>query len=1439
MSDKLHTEITISKVSINIRLHLLLQDVYINDQRHNTLLSANIIDCKVHSVSLNNKSISFSNILFDNTQIALQKYHSDTVMNYQFLVDYFKSEDTTKSTTSWKLKCKTFEFRNTKFKYLNQDNKDYKTKGLDLNNIELTNINLKIDSINLNGDTIKLKLNNLGFKDKSGFIVKNFTTKIKYHPGLISLQNLNLETPLSNINMDAELNYNNNDDLKDFINKVTIQTTVRKSNVSLKDVAFFYKDLVGDENRITFSGLITGKINNIKLKDFKFNYGHTTDFEGNLSMNGLPDIEQTFVRLTIKRFTTSKADIESFYIPGVINNHFIVPDNLTSLGAILIKGEFTGFYNNFNAYADLYSGIGQLSTDITLSKNKQSKVEYKGHVFAKKFDIGEYLNMKNLMGKLNLDAEISGSGLKREDAQIEMTGGINAFEFKGNVYDSIAIKGKFTNKLFDGYLSIVDNKIDFNFLGNVDFSSDVPVFDFTANIKNANLYKLKLVNSDSSGILSTRLNINFIGNTADNIRGLIKVENTNYIQGKDQYIMKQLTLNTYNDAQGQRKIELKSDFVSADIYGAFRFVDLPDAFNNFMQKYLPSFTPIKEKKKYEPVLHDQKFVFNILLQNTKEISRLFFPKLIIADNATISGSYDSKLSEFRLKGNMAYVNFNGKIIDDLYIDGVTDNKRLYLTTGCSHVSLSDSLGVDNIKLKTYLQSDSILYFINWKENNTSITHNSGDIRGFASFINVPQINIAFTKSDIIVNDSVWRLQGENFITIDSSTVAIHNLSISSGFQSLGIEGRIGKSSDDRLFVNLNKFDIENFNFFLKAQDINIKGLVSGSVDLFDLYKSPNFLTNITIQNLKFNNDLLGNANIVTTWDKFKEGFSTKLIVRYKGNVAEADRIIAEGYYYPNKAENFDFNLKMENQRINCVGYYLKSFSSDFEGLASGNISLRGTVDNPVIKGKFKLDKTKLKIDYLNTTYSLSDSIEITKDYFAFNNFVITDEKFNTARLDGKITHQNLAKIRVDLKISTKKFMMLNTMAVNNDSYYGKAFASGVVKITGPDNDIRLEVIAKTEKGTDLTIPISDKTFNHDNSFVTFVDKNKKDEAVKVRHTAIFGITMKFDLEVTPDAQMGLDIETGSTGGEISANGKGNIQMKIDDDGSFKMYGDYTINEGLYYFSFQKLPSKKFTIQNGGTISWSGDPYNANINIKTIYNTKASLYPVMLAIGSTDKKKVAVQSIINLSGKLTNPDINFDINLPNTDQGVKDQFFTLVDKNDPAQMTQQTLSILFMNSFVSKDRTTYSTSVGSGVGSSSAEMISNQISNYLSKISKDFDININYHPSDQLTNQELQVMLSTQILNDRVSINGNVGMGGSIKDLPNGQSSTSSQNASNFIGDVNVEVKLTDDGRWKLKAFNRSNQYDLLNNYSPYTQGIGIFYRREFDTFKEIFKNPSK
>jgi hypothetical protein len=1365
------------------------------------------------------------------------------VSNFQFLINYFKSKDTTTTKgKDWKISGHSFEVRNTSFKFQNQDFMNFVYQGIDFNNLMLTDMNFKMDTLLLNGDTLNIDIKKFSFKDKSGFVLNNLSTRIKYYPGYIALKQLSVETPKTNLSLDCDFSYTDPGDLKDFMNKVELKTSIRSSTLDMKDLAYFVSGLNGMDNLLSFSGKISGKIANIKFREFKLGYGKSTSFEGAISLNGLPNFKETFIRLSVDKFTTTKADIENFVIPGKFIKHIQIPEQLLTFGNVMVKGDFTGFYNDFNAYADFATQNGNFSTDITLKKNEFNKeLEYKGQLAAHQFNIGEFFKIPNILGKLNMNAEISGSGLTTNTAKVKMTGGINRLEFKGNVYDSIAIKGDIANNQFNGFLGVKDDKIDFNFLGMVDYAANIPVFDFTASIRDANLYRLKLIDVDSNALLSTQLNFNFTGKKIDEIIGTIKIENTNFRSKNEEYIMKKLSLITYNDSLGVRKIDLFSDFIDANMYGKFRFEDLPIVFKKFINNYLPSVTTARLKDEKSMLANgEQMFDFTINLKNTEVLSRLLMPMLHISNKSKISGSYNSVSSNFRLHATADTIRLNKQVFDKCYVEGTTDEKRLYLISGCKHLHFNESMGIDNLKINSLVQSDSIFYALYWKDTLRNVK-NSGDISGFASFEKAPVLDMRIVRSDIIINDSVWHLYGQNALTFKNKDIGFHNLMFGDEKQSIKIDGNISANPDDKLTLNFNHFNISQLDFLIADNNIDIDGIINGNIELTDLYKSPNFITDLTVQSVCFNKGYLGDLKIISTWDKEKDALylSTNLI--YTGNIGKDTTLFVKGYYFPNrKDDNFDFTARLNQLKLKSLTHYFKSFSSKFDGQAMGNLSLKGSIKNPEINGKILLIRGEVKIDYTNVTYTISptDSIEINTNYFKFTNVGIASDNNGRAMMDGMITHRGFRNIMIDLTLKYKNLMVLDTKSTDNELFYGKAFASGIIKINGLTSDIHLDIRAKTDKETSIFIPLTNKTETRENNFITFIEKQKEFIIPTKSSNRFDGISMKCELEVTPDAEIGINLETPQTVGNIKAFGDGNIQLSITREGEFKMFGDYTLRDGLYYFSIQNLISKKFNIQNGGNINWNGDPYDATVKMKAIYNLRASLYPVLLLGTSEDisKKRVPVQSIISIEGKLNNPSLDFDINLPSIDQETKDRFFSLLDRNDKEQMTKQNFSLLVTNSFISQNRNTYSSSVGSGVGNSSFEMVSNQISNWLSQISKDFDIGVNYRPGDQLTSQELQLALSTQIFNDRVSIDGNFGVGGSLKTESTTQGTKTSNN---IVGDINVEYKITEDGRFRMKVFNRSNTNEFMNTISPYTQGLGFFYRREFDNIKELFINQKK
>jgi len=1436
LSDQIKTEVHISKLRISLTLNFVAEDFFINDKYHNNIINSQKVQFKIKKISFRKRKIEFSKILFEKNNLALIKYKNDSVMNYQFIIDYFKSNDTTIQENTWKIACNTFEIKKSNFKYQNQDKMNFIENGIDFNNIQISNLNLRIDSIFLLNDTVKVKIRNLSFADKSGFKIKKLNSNVNIYNNLIELNKCSLESDSSKLDFDCSISYENVEDFNDFMNKVNIKTKFHNSTINTGDLGYFVNDFYKKNNQINFSGEAFGKISNIKFRNFRFSYGKATTFEGAISLNGLPKIEETFIRISVEKFSTTKFDIENFKIPGK-NNRISIPNELVSFGNVIINGDFTGFYNDFNAYADFYTQNGNFSTDIVLKKNRKQEIEYKGHLYAKKFDIGKFLNLPKMLGKLNLDAEINGSGITAAKAKVDISGNVNRLEFKDNIYDSIVIKGEIANNLFNGYLNVHDDKIDLNFLGAIDFTSDIPVFDFTALIDNAHLYQLKLIDVDSTGILSTKLNFNFVGNKIDDILGVINITNTRYKRNNELFKMDKLTLLTFNDSIGERRIEINSDFVDAQMHGNFRFEDLPNAFNYFIKNYLPSFN-ITEKLQSQTFSFTNKYYFDadILLKNTYPISRLLLPYVFISNDAEIKARFNSQTKIFNISCKADYLKFYSQTIKNCKLESVTDDNKLYIKFFSSRFLFNETMGLDSFNIFSTLQSDSIFYSFNWNDNRI-LNKNNGDIRGFASFVNAPEIKLKIVRSDITVNDSVWHLYNENEIIYSKSRISIQNFALGDENQFIKLNGNISAEPNDKLIITFNHFNFSNIDFLTLDSDIDFDGIIDGNVELFNFYKNFNFYSNLTINKLAFNKDKLGDLNLFSTWDDNKNGLFLKSNLIYTGNIGRDTTLFVNGYYYPNdKKEQFDIKIRLNHLKLRSLSSYFSSFSSAFDGQAVGNLSLKGNTKNPEIFGKVLLLRSFMKIDYLGVDYSISnsDSIEIGTNYFKFTNLNLYHSS-GKATMDGKITHNGFRNIFIDLNINYNNLMVLNTLASENDMFYGKAFASGQIKISGPDNNINLDIRAKTEKETSIYIPITNKAVTHENNFITFIQKEKKiNTDIEIRNK-FSGISMNFELEVKPEAEININLETPQTSGEIRAYGEGNIKLGINNDGDFKMFGGYTINDGQYFFTIQNIISKKFNIQNGGSIVWNGDPYDAIVKMKAIYNLRASLYPILLGTAdNVSKKKVPVQNIISIEGNLTNPNIDFDIELPTTEQEVKDRFFSVLDRNDKEQMLQQSFSLLVMNSFISQNRNIYSSSVGSGVGNSSSEVISNQISNWLSQISKDFDIGINYRPGDQLSSQELQLALSTQLFNDRVTVDGNFGLGGNLKADDNTGTSMS-KSTNNIVGDINIEVKITEDGRFRMKVFNRSNTNEFMNIVSPYTQGIGIFYRREFDNFSELFK----
>jgi len=414
----------------------------------------------------------------------------------------------------------------------------------------------------------------------------------------------------------------------------------------------------------------------------------------------------------------------------------------------------------------------------------------------------------------------------------------------------------------------------------------------------------------------------------------------------------------------------------------------------------------------------------------------------------------------------------------------------------------------------------------------------------------------------------------------------------------------------------------------------------------------------------------------------------------------------------------------------------------------------------------------------------------------------------------------------DLTISSPKILALNTTAKANEQFYGDIYANSKVKIFGQGNRLKLSGTATTLQGTNVNISMEYESDMQQYDFLEFVNT---EEPVNEEHffagSPEFDFSMDLTVEATPESKVQL-IYNSQIGDIIKAQGEGILFFNMNKDGEISLSGDYTVTKGDYLFTLQNVVNKRFTIAQGGNIVWSGDPYNANINISAIYKLKASLSDLPTSSFTTAdnlSQRIPVECIINLTDELINPTINFEVDFPDENAGVKNelqQYF-----NTEEEKNKQILSLIVLGKFYTPEYMRggqYTSQNPNMIGTTASELFSNQLSNWLSKISNNVDVGFKYRPGNSITNDELELALSTQIFNDRVTLDGNIG----------NNVNPESNNSSQIIGDIDIRVKLVPSGKVQFKAFNHSNN-NLIYETAPYTQGIGITVKEEYNTFGEL------
>ncbi|CAC9975256.1 translocation/assembly module TamB domain-containing protein [Flavobacterium panici] len=1395
------TNISVDKVAINIFGGVKLKKVLILDHHKKTMIYSDIISTDILSIKrLVDGDLLFGDLRLTGLIFNIKTYKNEDENNINKFIKLFETKEEKKQSGKHFL----FTAKNAYIEKGNFSVVDENKRTPQF--LDFKKLNAYISDFKLYGPDVTTIIHRFSFQDHRGLYVSNFTGKFSYTKKRIQVDNLAIKTKRSSIYGKAILNYKPGDFLE-FTDKVQFNVALDSSSIASNDIRYFY-DGLGKNQHFKVRTKIKGTLNNLNLNHLRLTDTNGSKIFGTINFrNLLGTKEQKFSMDGKFDKLISSYDNLVVLLPGVLGKK--LPKELKKIGKFNIVGKAkvstTDLETDFKMATDLGNG------KVNLHMNNMDfidKASYSGNIVLDNFNVGALLDRKDI-GRTTLDVDVDGVGFTEKYLNTIVKGDIAKLDYNKYTYSNIVVNGNFKLPYYKGQISVNDPNLSLTFDGLVDLSKKESRYDFHINVENSDLRKLKFINDSISNFKGDAV-VQLTGNSIENLQGNIYIKDAVYQNPKATYAFDEVTVSSNFDADRLRTITINSsDIVEGKIVGKFQFAQLDKLVMNSVGSLYTNYKPFKVKK-------GQFLRFNFHVYN--KVVEMLYPEMTIDSSTVVRGKIDSDLQEFKFGFRSKQISAAKNTFDNIRIS--IDNKNpLY----------NAFIELDSIKTPYYKIRDFNLINVTSKDTLFVRSEFKGGDKGQDYFnldlyhtIDKNKNNIVgIKKSEMKFKDYLWYLnedaKKDNQIVFDQyfKNFTIDNIVLSHENQKIDLNGVIkGKDYKD-IVLNFEDVDIN------KITPFNSKFVFNGNLNGNINYKQNKDVfqptANIVVDHLNLNKVDLGTLNFDISGDQsFRKFTINSSIVNGFAESFRANGTIA----VENKETFLDLNLKLEGFNLATLGTVGGDVLSNVRGSVSGNAAVVGNLKKPEINGRLYVEKAGMTIPYLNVDYALSDRtvIDLTDEKFLFRNNQLTDTKFGTkGLLNGTIEHHNFGDWKLDLTITSKRLLALDTKDSEDAAYFGTAFINGTASIKGPTESLFIKVDAKSEKGTEVKIPISNVQNSSESNWIHFVTPKEKYNLSKgiVEKTRNYnGLELEFDFDITPDAEVEVILDRNSGHG-MKGKGYGSLLFKINTLGKFNMWGDFQAYEGTYNFKYGGLIDKKFAVKKGGSIIWEGNPMKAQLNLEAVYKTSAN--PAVLLDNSSFNKKVPVEVVIGLRGDLTSPEPNFDIQFPSVSNVLKSEIQYKLDDKDVRQT--QALYLLSTGSFMSQDGFNQSDLSGTF-----AETAASLLGGIIKSDNDLINIDLNFISADRRIGQEADgqfvANISSQI-NERISINGKVG-------VPVG-----GVNESAIVGDIEILYRVNEDGSMNLRLFNKENDINYIGQGIGYTQGVGISYEVDFDTFSEL------
>lgn len=1440
-------KVSISDVYVAPFSRVALRNVAITDEKGDTAVSADRIGAGVSIGALllrGRMVVNYAEIIELN--LHLYRDSASAPLNIQPMIDALSPKEPRREPAKFDFRVNTVVIRKSGITYdVGRAAPD--SLRFDPRHIAVTDLRADLRLPRMANDNFNILLRRLAFAEQSGLRLESLDGEFHIGSDTTIVRGLDLHMPDTWLSFkDFTLTYPSLKQFAEGLRSGQVDMALnRGSYINLRSLSPLMPELEAFNRRMDMGMELSGNLNRVNLRNFNLS-AHSGDMWMRLdaSVSGLigNDMTVDISRLDVGVTGAELAEILEAVARKPIQKQALVM--LTNAGRIDADISGKGSTGSGNASLNIQTSVGSVLASGKYSKGTRGEYKIDADIEIPDLDGNELMATLDgalaRLGEVNAIGHIEGTVTKnRPIGRSVLT--INSLGYAGHTYSDIVATGSVDGAIYGLNLESYNDGLDVHLDAEMESTGASKRLTGSAKVGEIDFDALGLSGFLAGVTAETHVNFSMEGTSPDDVTGFAQLSGVMMTKGSGTPLsIEKIRVEASEDSVGMRTVAVESDLADLSIKGDFAFTEIVPAVRNAVAKIFPSLVrPVVVRRGTKGGIMD----FDMTMKSTAQLGDVINLPISVIYPVKIYGMVDSRTGDMELNLDAPYLQQKGKLLENtalqLQIDGDEDAGRvnLYATT-----LYPTKKGDMTLALSLFGTGDRIDTRLSWRVARDRGFYGDIDLSGIFSRDEVGKLNtlVNVNPGELVFNDTIWTVEPAT-IDIHQGMIDVDRFRIGRPGQYVAIDGTVSSLESDSLEISL-----RDVNLDYVFETLDIQTAMFGGVATGDFYAAGVFgpdprlyTTGLDVRNLSYNHSLMGDTRIFSHWDAPRKAVTIEAQIHQpNGRVSSIDGAIMPF------SDSLDFHFDADKIEIGFMLPFMEAFTSEVSGYASGKARLWGSFKYIDMVGDIYAEDVKLKLDFSNTSYIATDSVRLIPGHIELDNISLRDIYGNTARLNGWIDHEYFKQPRFKFVITDARNMLVYDVGENSETnWYGRIFGNGGAVVTGEPGLVDIAVDMQTAANSTFTFVLSDEQQAYDYTFITFRDRDqaRKDSLaaatlpppivrdLKRKMTAgddggspsIY--RMNIAVDVTPAALVTLVMDP--VGGDrIRAYGNGNLRMTYDSaNEDLRMFGTYTLTHGSYNFTLQDIIIKDFTIREGSSITFQGDPFAAQLDIEAVYSLNANLSDLdesFLQDKEVSRTNVPVHALLEVNGDMRQPDISFDLEFPTLTQDTYRKVRSIVSTED--MMNRQIIYLLALNRFYTPDYMT--ATKGNELVSVASSTISSQLSSILGQLSENWTIAPTFR-SDRgdFSDVEVDLALSSRLLNNRLMLNGNFG----YRDK--------ALNNNSFIGDFDIEYLLNRRGSVRLKAYNRYNDRNFYGRDALTTQGVGVVFKKDFDDIFSFMK----